>query len=781
MIRDVTARQRAEEALRDSEARFRAFLEHTADSMVVHDGSGRILDVNDRLCSTLGYTRNELLSMNVADLDATVDLASKQEHWHQAQAGSTISVEAWHRRKDGTTFPVEVRDGCFESNGQRFFIGTVRDITERKVHEEALRRSEEQFRQLFETTLLGVIYHNANGEVVSANQAAECMLGQSVAEMRGRRSIDPRLRAIYADGSPFPGDLHPAITALRTGKPVDGVVMGILNPKRNAMIWLEVSAVPLFRAGETAPSSAYTLSQDISARKAADDARREMERRLRSHYDLGHVGLAVTSPSKGWIDVNTRLCELLGYTREELLSRTWSEMTHPDDIHADVAQFNRALEGEIDGYRIDKRFIRKDGSVIYIDLSVRCLRSPDGRAQEFVALLDDITPRKTAEAEREKLIEALRLADQRKNEFLATLSHELRNPLAPIRNGLYILDRVVPGGEQAHRAQGVINRQVEHLARLVDDLLDVTRITRGKVLLQCESVDLNDIVKRTLDDHLSVFATNGVHAEFLPASRTLQVHGDRARLAQAIGNLLLNAAKFTHRGGTTTVAIEEDATRAQAVLSVRDTGIGIAAHTMARLFEPFTQADTSLDRSQGGLGLGLSLVKGLVELHRGTIEATSAGLGKGATFTIRLPLENASPSTQALRNGHGGMTASRRILVIEDNVDAADTLREMLELSGHIVVTAHDGPDGMQRARVLRPDVVLCDIGLPGMDGYAVGRAMRAAPELRSTTLVALTGYAGPDDVERAKAAGYNAHLAKPPDMDALEQLLARAGAADVR
>jgi len=367
---------------------------------------------------------------------------------------------------------------------------------------------------------------------------------------------------------------------------------------------------------------------------------------------------------------------------------------------------------------------------------------------------------------------ALEESDRRKDQFIGMLSHELRNPLAPICNSLYILERAAPDGEQSLRAKTVIGRQVSHLTRLVDDLLDVTRISRGKIQLQQELLDVCDVAHRAVEDHRSIFAKNGLELELELPERSLWINGDRTRVAQIIGNLLHNSAKFTERGGKATVVVEEGTALKEALLRVRDTGIGITADMVPRIFEAFAQADTTLDRSKGGLGLGLALVKGLVEMHGGTVSVESDGLGKGAEFTVRFPLEAARmPAAAPVRAGatNGG---ARRVLVIEDNVDAADSLREALEYDDRTVEVAYSGAEGIKKARAFRPDVVLCDIGLPGMDGYAVARAMRGDPELSRVSLVALTGYALPEDVTKARAAGFDGHLAKPPNIEALERVL---------
>jgi len=370
--------------------------------------------------------------------------------------------------------------------------------------------------------------------------------------------------------------------------------------------------------------------------------------------------------------------------------------------------------------------------------------------------------------ERHRIEEELAEANRRKDEFLAVLSHELRNPLAPIRSSLSVLSRAELDSAQARRMHDIIERQVTHLSRLVDDLLDVTRITRGKIQLHREQVELGELIRRTVEDHRTPFETHGVHLSATVASNPLWVQADVTRIVQLVGNLLGNALKFTSRGGRVDVSLAPADN--DAVLTVRDTGVGISPAMLGRLFQPFVQGDRSLDRAHGGLGLGLALVKGLAELHGGTVIAESDGLGSGATFTVRLPLRDAP--VQATRDEVHEPLTPRRVLVIEDNVDAATALQEALALDGHDVQVAYDGAAGLAAARRFDPEVVLCDIGLPGMDGYEVARAFRSERNAERPFLVALSGYALPEDLQRAREAGFDAHVAKPPTLEQLEHLI---------
>jgi two-component system CheB/CheR fusion protein len=404
-------------------------------------------------------------------------------------------------------------------------------------------------------------------------------------------------------------------------------------------------------------------------------------------------------------------------------------------------------------------------------------RTPSNVIAGVVISFIDVTKLKETEAalreavaERQRAEQALREADRRKDEFLAVLSHELRNPLAPIRNSLHVLDRSPPGGDAARRARQIIARQVGHLTRLVDDLLDATRVSHGKLHVHRERLDLGDLVRRTAEDHRELFTARGLAFDLIVPPHPVWVDGDETRLAQVVGNLLQNAAKFTVGAGSVGLTFEVVGSFAE--VRVRDSGIGVDPQMLPRLFEPFSQADDTLDRRLGGLGLGLALVKGLVELHGGTVEAKSAGKGTGTEFVVRLRLAAAPPA--ARHAGPGAPSGPRRILVVEDNPDGAESLRAVLELEGHTVEVAYDGPGALEKARAFRPDVVLCDIGLPGMSGYEVAGALRGDSALRETFLIALTGYALPDDQRRAADAGFDAHLSKPPTIEQLRSAIAR-------
>jgi len=417
------------------------------------------------------------------------------------------------------------------------------------------------------------------------------------------------------------------------------------------------------------------------------------------------------------------------------------------------------------GSRFEGEHVRRDGT--RVPILVGLSSQQDGLA----AFVIDLTAEKAAQRARQEseeryraIAEKLAEADRRKDEFLGVLSHELRNPLAPIRNALHLLAKSAEDPARAARARDVIGRQLEHLSRLVEDLLEVTRITRGRIQLHRAPLDLAQLVRDTVEDHRGGYDAAGIHMNLQLPPAPVPVDGDPTRLAQVLGNLLSNSMKFTPRGGTVTVRLEEEPA-GPALLRVCDTGEGIDPDVLLRMFEPFSQADRSLARTRGGLGLGLAVVKGLVELHGGTVTASSAGRGAGAEVAVRLPRAGALSPAPPTRAAAAPRVA--QVVVIEDNVDAAETLRDALQLEGMSVTVAGDGTAGLDAVRRLRPDLVICDIGLPGdIDGYDVARTIRADPALRDLPLVALTGYAGPDDRARARAAGFDRHLAKPAALD---------------
>jgi len=419
-------------------------------------------------------------------------------------------------------------------------------------------------------------------------------------------------------------------------------------------------------------------------------------------------------------------------------------------------------------------FIHKSGALI----PVSCSNAPvmvNGVITGAVLVVHDLTQRKLLEDALQRRADDFAELDRRKDDFIAMLAHELRNPLAAVSNAVQLLRLDRADAQVRQRAIEVVDRQIRHQARLIDDLLDVSRVQRNQIRLQLTRLDLARVVATEAEDRRAPLAQAGLSLTLELPPRPLWIQGDATRLAQVIGNLLGNAGKFTEPGGA--ISVSARAVGGAAEVVVRDTGAGITPEFLPHIFEPFTQADRSLDRRLGGLGLGLALVKGLVEMHGGSVRAHSEGVGRGAEITFCLPLEADAPETQSAppAPSREAPLADRplRVLVIEDNEDGAEMLRELLELRGHEVQVASCGPTGVEAAHRFLPDVVLCDIGLPGMDGYAVARALRSAPDTTSMKLIAVTGYGQESDRARSLEAGFDVHLTKPVHPDALARTLA--------
>jgi CheY-like chemotaxis protein len=391
------------------------------------------------------------------------------------------------------------------------------------------------------------------------------------------------------------------------------------------------------------------------------------------------------------------------------------------------------------------------------------------RVQGLVAVITDISARKRAE-------DLLRQANQRKDEFLAMLGHELRNPLAPIRTAVGIMHRLGPAQPPIERARAIIERQVEHLTRLVDDLLDVSRITQGKIILRAEVLELAPLLRQVVEMARPLVDARRQVLVVGELPDAIYVNGDAVRLAQVFGNVLNNAIKYTQQEGRIELKVERETSIVQ--VRVRDNGMGITPELLPHIFDLFTQAERGADRAQGGPGIGLTLVRKLVELHGGTVRASSAGPGTGAEFRVELPIVHAP--TKAAEEPVGDnvvrATAARKILVVDDNVDSADSTAVVLELDGCQVRVAYDGHAALNLAPVFQPDVILLDIGLPSLDGYQVAKQLRAAPKTRHCILVAVTGYGQPEDRRRALEAGFDHHLVKPIDLEALGRLIGSLG-----
>jgi PAS domain S-box-containing protein len=516
------------------------------------------------------------------------------------------------------------------------------------------------------------------------------------------------------------------------------------------------------------------MAEQLGTAPVLDAEIRSSEIRYRRLFETARDAIFILNADTGKItDANPYISELLGYSHEELVGKELWEI---------------GLFRDIEASRVAYRDLKKSGFIRYDYLP---LHTKDGRQVdvEFVSNvyavdgesviqcnIRDITERRRLERQTQE--HAIVLADisRRKDEFLAMLSHELRNPLSAILNAVYLLNLQGDENPIQQQARSIIARQVGHLARLVDDLLEISRITLGNIHLRKERLDLRGVIDRAVETHRPLIDRRKHKLGVTLPSDPVWLVADPTRLEQVVGNLLSNAVKYTEEGGSISLSLDaqdEDET----VLRVRDTGIGIAPELLPCIFDLFTQADRSSDRSQGGLGIGLTLVKKLVGMHGGTVQAFSAGLGLGSEFTVCLPLPVTAirpAEPRAVVGTSETLAGHSRVLLVDDNVDAADSLAAWLELTGHDVRIAYSGPAALEVAVGYRPTIVLLDIGLPGMDGHEVARLLRQTPELENVWLIALTGYGQKADLHLSQEAGFDHHLVKPADPQTLKALLAR-------
>jgi PAS domain S-box-containing protein len=637
----------------------------------------------------------------------------------------------------------------------------------RQRAEEELQRQTEWLRITLSSIGDAVISTDAEGRVTFMNGVAESLTGWAEAEGVGRCLTD--VFRIVNEQTRQPIE-NPTTRALREGAVVGLVNHTVLLGKNGTERVIDDSAAPI-RDGRGQVAGCVLIFRDITQRHQAEKTLREREQRLTALLTQAAVGIAQVDLAGRFLFLNQRFADLMGRSVSELLKLRVQDVTHPDDLQNSIDLMARVSSSGQSAVA-EKRYLRPQGPPVWALTSVAAVAGDDDRPRSLVALVQDITDRKQAEEE-------LRDADRRKNEFLAMLAHELRNPLAPIRNALQLVRISCPNPQaQVGKAYDIIERQIETLVRLVDDLLDVSRITSGKIQLQKGRVDLAAIVSRAVEGARPLIDTRRHTLDVKLPEDELTVNADPVRLAQVLWNLLNNAAKYTPEGGRIWLTAVKD--QDHAVVSVRDTGLGIPQDMLPKVFDLFTQMERTLARAEGGLGIGLTLVRRLTEMHGGTVTASSAGPGQGSEFVVRLPLgadktAAAVKPAESLRPGERvGPASGRRILIVDDNRDSGESLAMFLRLFGNDVRTAQDGRLALEVAAAYRPDVVLLDIGLPGLDGLEVCRRLRRQAKGNQPLIVAMTGYGQEEDRRRSVEAGFNAHMVKPVDLAALEELLSR-------
>jgi PAS domain S-box-containing protein len=622
----------------------------------------------------------------------------------------------------------------------------------RQVADAKVKRQAEELSTFLETATVGMHWVARDGLILWANDAELSMLGYGRHEYVGHR-----LHEFHLDAEA----LADMLARLHRGEHVVDHVAR-LRSKDGTVKTVLIDSTVQWDGDEFVHIQSFT--RDVTERQRAEEVRALLAAIIEASDDA-IVSKTLDGVVTSW---NAGAERIFGYTAAEMIGAPIETVIPPERRDEEVSILARLRRGErIDHFDTVRR--AKDGRPIDVSLTISPIKDVTGRIVGASKIARDVTDRKRLEVEREE-------NDRRKDEFIAMLAHELRNPLAPIQNATRLMALLGSTEPRLIHARDVIERQVGQLTRLVDDLLDVSRITRGKVTLQRETLAMESVVAAAVEVARPLIDQLG-HTLTVSHLHPVRLDGDFARLVQVVGNLLTNAAKFTPPRGRITVTTQQ--TGAQATIRVRDTGIGIASDFQTRIFDLFVQADGGLARSNGGLGIGLTLVRRIVEMHGGTIEVQSDGPDRGAEFLVTLP---ALPQTAAHQPAPGepslaGGSTPVRILVVDDNVDAAESLRMLLELGGHEVRVAHDGLEALEVVDAFDPDIAFVDVGLPGIDGYELATRLRAHQSCRSCVLVALTGYGRYEDKRRAADAGFDHHLTKPADFDAIDRLLANVSA----
>ena len=602
----------------------------------------------------------------------------------------------------------------------------------------------------------GVIATDDRGRVLFLNPVAEALTGWASGEARGKDLIE--VFPIVNEATRQPVE-HPVEKVLATGHIIGLANHTVLIARDGNEMPIDDSAAPILD-DEGRVAGVILVFRDVTEKRLAELLNERLAAIVESSDDIiasKTLDGAITSWNKGAERV-------LGYTAEEVLGKHVSMLMPPGLVEDMPKILDRIRRGEkVDHYQTRRR--RKDGTIIDVSLTVSPVRNAEGEVIGASKIGRDIT--------KEKLIEAERIeAECRKDEFLAMLAHELRNPLSAIHGAAQLFGKLETE-EELEWAKGVVLRQVKHLARLIDDLLDVSRISRGKITLRREHINLSPVVASAVESVRPLLEERKHELSTSLGTGGLRLDADPVRLEQILVNLLTNAAKYTDAGGRISLAARHE--EQDIVIRVQDTGMGITPELLPHVFDIFAQGDRAMARSEGGLGIGLTLVQKLAEMHGGGVTAVSEGPGKGSEFTVRLPALQASAVQKPSPRGTLPRIArqSSRVLVVDDNVDTAGGLSRLLKLLGHDVQVAYDGKAAVEVARAHRPDLVLLDIGLPGMDGYEVVKRLRLEECCKNALIIAVSGYGQPEDLRRSKEAGFDQHLVKPVDYGALVALFA--------
>ena len=759
VFHDITARRRLERKQQEAQAQLVTTLESITDAFLRLDRNWRVVYLNAHAELIAQCPRDTSLGKTAWELWPAI-VGTKVETEFRRAVAERVTVELEHYYEPfGRWFAIKLYPTA--DGGLTIYF---HDITESKCAAEVLRRSEERFRRVFDTQTIGMIEWDLESElIISANEQFLHLVGYSredvaAGRLNFRAMTPPEWTARNEEG---------LAEIRRTGR---------TGAYEKEYLRKDGTRVPVLIAGvrfEDSDREGMSFIIDLTDRKRVEEDLRASEARFRAA--VGAVSSLVwTNNSEGRMAGEQPGWEnFTGQKYDDYQGYGWSQAVHPEDVQSTIDGWNRAV-AEKRPFEFEHRVRRRDGEWRLCSIRAVPVLDDSGAIREWVGVHTDITEQRASIEALRRLSSELSEGDRRKDEFLATLAHELRNPLAPIRNGLEILRLTKVDGENAERVRAMMGRQVEQMVHLVDDLLDVSRVSRGKIELRKERIELAAVLNNAVETSRPLIEASGHKLTVSLPPMPVIVEGDLTRLVQVFANLLNNSAKYSEPGGHIELIAERQGS--DAVVSVKDTGVGIPPDMLPKVFDLFTQVDRSLDKSQGGLGIGLTLVKRLVEMHDGSVEARSEGEGQGSEFVVRLPvvfsaIGEVNPAT---RDGEPASPSGRcRILVADDNMDSATTLAMVLKFMGNDVHTVHDGLQAVEVGETFQPDVVLLDIGMPKLNGYEAARRIRERPWGKQAVLIALTGWGQDEDRRRSEEAGFNHHIVKPVDPATLEKLLA--------
>ena len=763
------AMRRAQADANERREVLRVTLSSIGDAVVTTDNGGRVTYLNSIAESLTGWKMSEAQGQSLEavfnivneDTGKTVEspvTRALREGVVVGLANHTLLVA-----RDGTRRPIDdsaapIRD---ESGNIVGCVLIFRDVTEQR------RMERDRAQQLLTARLLAAIVESSddaivskslNGIIQSWNAAAERLFGHTAAQAIGQHIslVIPPERIAEEDT---------IVASLVAGRRIEHFET-LRRHRDGHLIAVSLTISPIYNdAGQV--SGASKIVRDISARKVAEAERDKFVTLIESSTDF--IGMCDLKGTPFFI--NKAGLERVGLdSLVQGLRTPLREFFFPEDRRMIMDEFLPAVLENGRG-EIEVRFRHfKTGEAVWMVYKVVTVKDSTGRPTAFATVSQDVTERRRLEDHLRRLASELSVADRRKNEFLATLAHELRNPLAPLSNMLEVLRREDADAATRREARDIMDRQLRQLVRLVDDLLDLNRITHNRLELRHDAVNLTTVINQAVEASRPLAEAAGQHIVVSLPPEPVWLRADPARLAQVFGNLLNNGSRYSPDRATITVSARREG--ADVIVTVHDTGIGIAPDKLDDIFEMFTQLDRSHARAQGGLGIGLTLAKQLVTMHGGTLEARSAGAGQGSEFIVRLPALASAPTAAAGATESPKSLSARRILVVDDNVDSAVSLSMLLDLSGNETHVAHDGPAAVAAAQAWRPEIVLLDIGLPEMNGYDVCRRIRALPSGADAIVIALTGWGQEDDRRRSQEAGFDGHLVKPVDPETLMKLL---------